>query len=62
MMQIWRTLCAISILLTFVGAGYGLLNRGTVGAGIAVIPMLFTLIFLALFLDSYHKAQSVKKK
>ena len=60
MLRIWRVLCIGSILLTFIGAGYGLLNKGTVGAGIAVIPMLFTLVFLALFLESYHKASKEK--
>lgn len=37
------------VVLTFVGAGYVLYNKGTVNAGYAVIPMLFGLIFGMLY-------------
>ncbi len=37
------------ILLTFAGAGYVLIHRGTVNAGYAVIPMLFALGFLQTY-------------
>lgn len=33
------------MLLTFMGAGYVLINHGHVNAGYAVIPMLFCLAF-----------------
>ena len=34
------------IILTFIGGGYVIVNRGTVNAGYAVIPMLFALVCL----------------
>lgn len=34
------------IILTFVGGGYVIVNRGAVNAGYAVIPMLFALVCL----------------
>lgn len=32
------------MILTFVGGGYAIINRGQVNAGYAVIPSLFTII------------------
>lgn len=42
-------LCIISIILTFMGAGYVLWNRGQVNAGYAVVPMVFALALLSLY-------------
>ena len=36
------------MILTFIGAGYVLLNKGQVNAGYAVIPSLFCAIFSQL--------------
>ena len=40
------------IVLTFVGAGYVILNHGEPNAGYAVVPMLGALIFGMLFINS----------
>ena len=40
------------ILLTFIGAGYVILNDGEPNAGYAVVPMLGALIFGRLFINS----------
>ncbi len=42
-------LAIIFIVLTFVGAGYVLYNKGQVNAGYAIIPMLFGIAFLAMY-------------
>lgn len=42
-------LSVIFIILTFVGAGHVLLNGGTVNAGYACVPMVFTLISISFY-------------
>lgn len=42
-------LSIIFIFLTFLGAGYVLLNHGTVNAGYALIPMVFALASIAFY-------------
>lgn len=39
----------IFIILTFVGAGYVLLNGGKVNAGYACVPMVFALISISFY-------------
>lgn len=46
--KVFRILTFIFMILTFVGAGYVLLNKGQVSAGYAVIPSLFCAIFSQL--------------
>lgn len=36
-------LSAVFVILTFVGSGYILINKGTVSAGYAVVPMVMAL-------------------
>lgn len=43
MKKVFLILSIIFIALTFVGAGYVLLNKGTVNAGYACVPMIFAL-------------------
>ena len=43
MKKVFLILSIIFIALTFVGAGYVLLNKGTVNAGYACVPMVFAL-------------------
>ena len=47
----------IFMILTFVGAGYVLLNHGLVNAGYAVIPMCFCFVFVGVFSDQKKKQQ-----
>lgn len=42
-------LSIIFIILTFIGAGYVLYNRGQVNAGYAIIPLVFALAFIAFY-------------
>ncbi len=42
-------LTIIFIILTFVGAGYVLMNEGKVNAGYAVVPMVFALAGFAFY-------------
>ena len=42
-------LSIIFIILTFIGAGYVLYNRGQVNAGYAIIPSLFALASTAFY-------------
>ena len=46
--KVFRILTFIFMILTFIGAGYVLLNKGQVNAGYAVIPSLFCAIFSQL--------------
>ena len=43
------TLSVVFIILTFIGAGYILLNNGKINAGYACIPMAFALIFVSFY-------------
>lgn len=47
----------IFMILTFVGAGYVLLNHGLVNAGYAVIPMCFCFVFVGVYSDQKKKQQ-----
>lgn len=47
--KIYVTLTIIFIVLTFIGAGYVIVNKGVANAGYTVIPMLFVLIFSGLY-------------
>ena len=42
-------LSVIFTVLTFIGAGYVLYNRGQVNAGYSTIPLVFALVSLAFY-------------
>ncbi len=46
--KVFRILSFIFFILTFIGAGYVLINEGEVNAGYAVIPSLFCVVFSQL--------------
>lgn len=46
--KIFRIFSFVFMILTFIGAGYVLLNKGQVSAGYAVIPSLICVIFSQL--------------
>lgn len=48
-MKIYLILYVIFLVLTFVGAGFNILNREQANVGYAVIPMLFGLVFMRLY-------------
>lgn len=52
--KIFLALSIIFSILTFIGAGYVLANRGTAtgNAGYAVIPMLFAIVFSGAYRSS----------
>ena len=50
------------VVLTFVGAGYVILNHGEPNAGYAVVPMLGALIFGMLFRNSQKTIQENTEK
>lgn len=47
--KISLTLSVVFIILTFIGAGYVLFNRGKVNAGYACVPMVFALISISVY-------------
>lgn len=49
MKMISLVLSVIFIILTFIGAGYVLYNRGQVNAGYAIIPSVFALASIAFY-------------
>ncbi len=48
MKKIFKSLSFLFMILTFIGAGYVLLNKGQVSAGFAVIPSLLCAMFSQL--------------
>ena len=57
--KIFRVLTLMFMIITFIGAGYVLFNKGQVNAGYAVIPSLFCAIFSQLAV--YEKFKKEKK-
>ena len=53
--KIFRILSFVFCILTFIGAGYVLINNGEVNAGYAVIPSLFSVIFSQLSINEKNK-------
>ena len=53
--KVFRILTLIFTILTFIGAGYVLINKGEVNAGYAVIPSLFGVIFSQLSITERNK-------
>ena len=53
--KIFRILTLIFTILTFIGAGYVLINKGEVNAGYAVIPSLFSAFFAQLSITAKNK-------
>lgn len=58
--KLFRVLTFIFMILTFIGAGYVLYNKGQVSAGFAVVPSLFCAIFSQLAI--YEKFKKEKNK
>ena len=55
----FRILTFIFMIITFIGAGYVLFNKGEVNVGYAVIPSLFCAIFSQL--SVYEKIKKREK-
>ena len=53
--KIFRILTLIFTILTFIGAGYVLINKGEVNAGYAVVPSLFSASFAQLSITEKNK-------
>ena len=58
--KVYRILTFVFMILTFVGAGYVLSNKGQVNAGYAVIPSLFCAIFAQLAVNEKFKKENKK--
>lgn len=59
-MKIYLILYIIFVILTFVGAGYNIVNREQANVGFAVIPMLFGLVFAGLYRDCKKRIDNSK--
>lgn len=57
--KIFRVLTLVFMIITFIGAGYVLFNKGHVNAGYAVVPSLFCAIFSQLAV--YEKFKKERK-
>ena len=55
--KIFRILTFIFMIITFIGAGYVLINKGQVNAGFAVITSLFCTVFSQLAVDEKLKKE-----
>ena len=60
--KIFIILSFVFMLLTFIGAGYVLINKGEPNAGFAVVPCLFCIIFSQLSINERKKKQKKKDK
>ena len=49
MKKVALILAIVFMILTFVGAGYVLLNHGQVNAGYAIVPMCFCFVFVGIY-------------
>ena len=58
--KIFRVLTLMFMIITFIGAGYVLFNKGQVNAGYAVIPSLFCAIFSQLAVYEKFKKENGK--
>ncbi len=58
--KVFRILSIFFIILTFIGAGYVLFNKGEVSAGYAVIPSLMSICFSQLSITEKNK-NKIKK-
>ena len=58
--KIFRVLTLVFMIITFIGAGYVLINKGQENAGYAVIPSLFCAIFFQLAV--YEKFKKERKE
>ncbi len=59
--KIFRFLTLVFTILTFIGAGYVLINKGQVNVGYAVIPSLFNVIFSQLSIAERNKNNENKE-
>ena len=53
--EMMNLLSIIFMILTFVGAGYVLINHGQVNAGYAVVPMSIEFVFVSLLRSGKKK-------
>ena len=60
--KIFRVLTLMFMIITFIGAGYVLFNKGQVNAGYAVIPSLFCAIFSQLAVNEKFKKEKMNSK
>lgn len=49
MKKLYLALGIIFGILTFIGAGYVLMNHGQANAGYAIVPMVFAIAFLTAY-------------
>ena len=60
--KIFRILTLVFTVLTFIGAGYVLINKGEVNDGYSAIPCLFSVIFSQLTISEKNKNNENKKR
>lgn len=58
--KIFKILSIIFIVLTFIGAGYVIINKGEVNAGYAIVPSLLSICFSQLNIIEKNK-NKIKK-
>ncbi len=58
--KIFKILSIVFIVLTFIGAGYVIINKGEVNAGYAVVPSLLSICFSQLNIIEKNK-NKIKK-
>ncbi len=58
--KIFKILSIVFIVLTFIGAGYVIINKGEVNAGDAVVPSLLSICFSQLNIIEKNK-NKIKK-
>lgn len=62
MKKVLFVLSTVFVVLTFVGNSYVLINRGTVSAGYAVVPMVMALACSSAYKTVKKKVQGSKTK
>lgn len=59
-MKIYLILYIIFLIITFCSAGYVIYNKGQASPGLAIVAMLFGLIFIGLYRDTKKKIKDNK--
>lgn len=59
-MKIYLTLYIIFLIITLCSAGYVIYNKGETSPGLAIVSMLFGLIFIGLYRDVKKKFKGNK--
>jgi len=60
-MKIYLILYIIFLIITFISAGYVIYNKGETNTGLAIVSMVFGIIFVGLYNETKKRIMKQKK-